>query len=87
MVVTRVREGFPGMPFHGGVGREVSTKVVVVVVTGSELAAPATAFLPTAESSVAESRKTHATTTSNTLWPVVPICLPPLIEGHGVTRR
>jgi hypothetical protein len=73
MVVTRVREGVPVMPFHGGVGREVSTKVIVVVVTGPELAAPATAFLPTAASSVAEIRKTKATATSKILWRVAPI--------------
>ena len=35
MVVTKVREDFPGMPFHDGVGREVSTKVIVAEVTGA----------------------------------------------------
>jgi len=73
MVVTRVLEGFPAIPFHGGVGREVSTKVIVVVVTGSELAATATALLATAASSVAQNRRTQVTATSNTLWRIAPI--------------
>jgi hypothetical protein len=33
MVVTSVRDGFSGMPFHGGVDREESVKVIVVVAT------------------------------------------------------
>jgi F420-dependent methylenetetrahydromethanopterin dehydrogenase len=73
MVVTSVREGVADMPFHGGVGREVSTKVIVVAVTGAELAAPAAA-LPTAARSVAKSRMTQATATSKTLWRVAPNC-------------
>jgi hypothetical protein len=68
MVVTSVREGVADMPFHGGVGREVSTKVIVVAVTGAELAAPAAAR------SVAKSRMTQATATSKTLWRVAPNC-------------
>ena len=42
IVVTRVREGLPGIPSHGGVEREVSTKVIVVVATEFEPAAAAT---------------------------------------------
>jgi hypothetical protein len=74
MVVTSVREGVADMPFHGGVGREVSTKVIVVAVTGAELAAPDAALLPTAARSVAKSRMTQATATSKTLWRVAPNC-------------
>jgi hypothetical protein len=42
MVVTRVREGLPGMPSHGGVEREGSTKVMVVDAADVEPAAAAT---------------------------------------------
>jgi hypothetical protein len=59
--------GFSGMPFHGGVGREVSTKVNVVVATGAEPAAPATVLVPTVPSSMAESRETQATVASKTV--------------------
>jgi hypothetical protein len=67
MVVTSVRDGFPGMPFHGGVLREVSTKVIIVFATCAELVAPAIVFVPTVPSSVAESRKPQATAASNTV--------------------
>jgi hypothetical protein len=73
MVVTSVREGFPGMPFHAGVLREVSTKVIVVVAAGAELAAPATVFVPTVSSAVAESRNPQLTAASNIVPRVAPI--------------
>jgi hypothetical protein len=73
MVVTRVREDFPGMPFHGGVGREVSTKVIVVVATGAEVAAPAAVVVPIVPTSVAESRKPQATAANNTVRRIAPI--------------
>ena len=39
MVVTSVRDGRAGMPSHGGVDREGSMKVIVVVATVAEVAA------------------------------------------------
>jgi hypothetical protein len=39
MVVTSVREGLADAPSHGGVARDVSTKVIVVVETGATTAA------------------------------------------------
>ena len=40
MVVTSVRDGRAAMPSQGGVDREVSTKVIVVVATEVETGRP-----------------------------------------------
>ena len=86
------------MPFHGGVGREVSTKVIVVVVTGTGLAASATVAVAAVPLSVVDSRKPHAIAASNTvrrITPIgasLPIChrptrrLPGLVAQVAVTR-
>ena len=69
MVVTRVREGLSGMPAHGGVEREMSTKVSVVVATEFELAAAATVGTPTNAGPMAKSRRKKAIVpTDTTRW-------------------
>src|SRR5271166_5522468 len=81
MVVTRVREGLPGIPSHGGVEREVSTRVIVVVATKFEPAAAATVGAPTNGSAMAESRRPKATAPSDTIRRIAPIrSLPSLNE-------
>jgi hypothetical protein len=61
MVVTSVREGCAATPPHDAVGRDESTKVMVVVATGTD-AAPATADgVPTPASPVAERQTPKAT--------------------------
>jgi hypothetical protein len=65
IVVTRVREGLPGTPSHGGVERAVSTKVIVVVATNVELPAAATVGAPTVGSAKAQSRRQQATAPSD----------------------
>ena len=67
MVVKRVREGVPAVPSHGGVEREVSTKVIVVLVTDVEPAAAATDGAPTNGSAMAETTRPNPTAPSDTL--------------------
>ena len=66
MVVTRVREGLSGIPSHAGVEREASTKVIVVVATDVEPAAPAVGEAPTSGSPMMASRMPRATAPGDT---------------------
>jgi hypothetical protein len=72
-VVTRVREGLAGIPFHGGVERDVSTKVIVVVATDVELAAAPAVEVATKGRTMAESRRPEATAPSGAIRRIAPI--------------
>src|ERR1700733_4405871 len=86
-VVTRVREGFPGIPSHGGVDREVSTKVIVEVATDVEPAALARVGAPTRGRPTARSRRPETTAPSHTPGRLAPILsLPASNESHRLTR-
>jgi hypothetical protein len=65
MVVTRVREGFDATPPHAAVERDVSTNVIVVVATGTAVAAATADGVPTtAKPPTPESKRPKATTLS-----------------------
>ena len=81
-VVTRVREGLPGIPSHGGVEREVSTKVIVVVATDVEPAAATRLGASTSGSAAAESAIPRASAPSDAILRIAPIrSLPALNEN------
>ena len=73
MVVTRVRDGLPGIPSHGGVDRAVSTKVIVVVATDVELPAASTVEAPVNGRAKAQSARQHATAPSDIIRRTTPI--------------
>jgi hypothetical protein len=76
MVVTRVREGFVATPSHEAVERDVSTKVIVVVATGTDVAAETVDGFPTVADHVMERRERRrptTTTLSRMRWCRAPI--------------
>src|SRR5271165_3187121 len=88
MVVTIVRDGRAGMPSQGGVDREVSTKVIVVVATGVELVAPTAsvgAAIP-AEAVPCRSRP-QATAPNSAARCIGPIPSPSQTRRHRATSR
>jgi hypothetical protein len=64
MLVTRVLEGFAATPPHDAVARVVSTKVIVVVATGTVAAAETADGVPTTASAVAKRRRPKPPTLS-----------------------